>query len=111
MGQFSFNNNVGQKIFNIKINGAMSVTDGMNFISQYKKNTGAITPSDYTLEFECEHLQVSTKDSAEKLEECFKMYKQSNFKKIVFKVGSNSILKMQLNRIGKTIGLSNYEFK
>lgn len=111
MGQFSFNSNAVQKIISIKISGSMSVSDGMNFISQYRKIVYAITPSQYTLEFDCKDLQVSTKDSVEKLEECFKLYKQDNFKKVVFKAGDNAILKMQLNRIGKTAGLSNYEFK
>lgn len=109
MGQFSFNNGTSTKTLKIKVEGLMSVTDANNFIAQYKKNLSIINPSHYTLEFDCTDLAVSTKESVEKLENCFKLYKQSNFSKVIFKTGGNSILKIQLNRIAKNTGLASYQ--
>jgi hypothetical protein len=43
------------------------------------------------------------------LSACFEMYKKDEFRKIVFNCGTNATLKLQINRVGKTVGLLNYE--
>lgn len=111
MGQFSFHNNASLKTLEVTVEGVMSVPEAVSFISQYKKNIAAVQADQYELSFDCTKLGVSSKESTEKLDECFKMYKQANFKKIVFKVGNSPILKMQLSRLAKTVDLKNYEFK
>lgn len=110
MGKFSFLNNTSDKIIEIKVEGMMSLSDANNFIEHYKNNISKIQPTQYILEFDCKELGVSTKDSAVKLNECFQLYKQDKFKKVVFNVGNNQLLKMQLTKMASSVNLSNYEF-
>lgn len=111
MGNFTFNNNSIKKTLEITVEGMMSISDATNFISSYKRQASAIPTNQYTLNFDCTKLGVSTKEATEKLNECFKLYKDSNFKKVTFVVGNNPILKMQLHRMATSVGLNNCDIK
>lgn len=108
MGKFSIYNNIATKTLECKVEGVITVQEAVSFIDQFRYSITTISPSQYILSFDCTQLSVSTKDSQEKLEECFKLYKEANFKQIVCQVGKNSILKMQLTRMANTVHLDNF---
>jgi len=41
------------------------------------------------------------------LKGCIELYKQLKFKSVVFKAGTNAILKMQIQRLSSSVGLEN----
>lgn len=109
MGNFNIHVNVMTKVVESSVEGIMSVEDAANFILQYQKAVCRIPTSEYTLFFDCRKLEISPPESQKKLEECFELYKQSDFKKIVFKAGDNSVLKTQLSRIAEDSKLNRYK--
>lgn len=109
MGKFNIKVNERLKTVESSVEGVISVSEAQNFIKEYNKIISGILANEYILKFDCTKLSVSPKESQEKLTECFKLYKDSNFKKVIFNVGSNSILKMQLKRLAQTIDFKNYE--
>ena len=109
MGKFNIRVNVMTKVVESSVEGVMSVEDAANFILQYQKAVCKIPTFEYTLFFDCRKLEISPPESQKKLEECFKLYEQANFKEVVFKAGDNSVLKMQLSRIAKNSKLNHYK--
>lgn len=43
------------------------------------------------------------------LEGCFQLYKNDGFKKVILRIASNPILKLQLNRVARSVKLDNCE--
>lgn len=109
MGNFNIHVNAMTKVVESSVEGVMSVQDAANFILQYQKAVCRIPTSEYTLFFDCRKLEISPPESQKKLEECFELYENAGFKEIVFKAGSNSVLKMQLSRIAKSSKLNRYK--
>ncbi|AGK55327.1 hypothetical protein [Bacillus sp. 1NLA3E] len=109
MGSFNFNVNSEEKIFDVKVEGSFSEGDAVSFINQYNKHTASFNPTEYIIDLDCTDLKVSDNDVLPMLEQCYKMYKESGFSKVIFKIKQNTILKMQLGRIARSTGLSNYE--
>ncbi|MNV61571.1 hypothetical protein D3C71_1540830 [compost metagenome] len=60
---------------------------------------------------DCTGLNVSSPDVLPMLEQCFILYKDSGFKKVIFTIKSNPILKMQLARVARSTKLENYEIR
>lgn len=96
------------KTVNIYVSGSANPEAIQEFLNEYNSKTSKIQVSDFTLIVDCQEMSVETQDKVQKLEEVFKMYQQTGFKDISFKVkASNGILKMQLNRIIRNSGVSN----
>jgi hypothetical protein len=97
------------KILFAKVQGAFKPDDATEFVMAYTKNVAEINPKEYELHFDSTQLKVSTQEMVPMLSACFEMYKKDEFRKIVFNCGTNATLKLQINRVGKTVGLLNYE--
>ncbi|MNP80855.1 hypothetical protein D3C76_1790610 [compost metagenome] len=66
-------------------------------------------PAKYDIVLDCTGLNVSTSDVLPMLEQCYLLYQQSGFKKVVFTITKSPILKMQLSRVARSTNLENYE--
>lgn len=97
------------KILFAKVQGAFKPEDANDFVMAYTQNVAGINPKEYELHFDSTLLRVSTQDMVPMLSACFEMYKKDDFRKIVFDCGTNSTLKLQINRVSKNVGLQNYE--
>lgn len=111
MGTFKFNNNISTKTLSATLEGVFSVEEAVNFMVKFKQTVAVLKTNQYNFILDCEKVGVGTKESVEKLGECFALYKQYNFKHITFEVRTNSILKMQLSRLARTISLTNFDIK
>ena len=69
------------------------------FFEEYTEKIKAIDPRDYTLTLDAREMKVLQPKVVDILEEAYKLYKETAFKNVIFKVSDNPIVKMQLNRI------------
>lgn len=95
-----------KKVVNVRVAGRISMEEAKAFINDYKVKTSAINPSAYTLEVDCSDMEVLTPDMTENLTGVMKMYKASGFKKVIYQVKSNPILKVQLTRLVRNAGVA-----
>ncbi|KOS67619.1 hypothetical protein AEA09_02980 [Lysinibacillus contaminans] len=91
----------------VQIEGSFTEQQAKEFIADYNRNTSRIQPSNFTLRLDLKDLNLVTQELVPSLESCFLLYKQSNFNNIVLELNSNPILKMQMNRMARTAGLTN----
>ncbi|MEK4130214.1 hypothetical protein NYE67_11060 [Solibacillus sp. FSL W8-0474] len=99
--------NTGKKVVNISVNGKMTMEDANAFVADYNAKMKAITPSTFDLEVDCTQMQLLNPDMTANLTEVMKMYKTTGFKQVKFTVDNNITLKMQLNRLANSAGLTN----
>jgi hypothetical protein len=105
MGAFAMKYDTVKKVFNVSVEGLMSLEDAGRFIEEYKKNVAKFNAKEYTLDLDGTKLAVSRPETLPMLEQCYKMYMADGFKKIIFKISKNPTLKMQLGRIARSTGL------
>ncbi|MBU3204407.1 hypothetical protein [Clostridium algidicarnis] len=110
--KFSFKRNDTTKVLEIFTEGVFTPEDGAEYVKSYKAEVAKITPGEYTLKFDCSNLELNRPEVLPILQGCFEMYKVNNFKKIIATVGNSKnsvILKMQIGRLARTVGLDNIE--
>lgn len=93
------------KQLNVTIGGQFEPDDANSFVKEFIATIATIEASEFILSFDAQELKVSKPEMLPMLEDCFKMYKDFGFKKVVGKVGNNITLKMQLSRIARKAGL------
>lgn len=108
-GFYSIQVNSVQKVVNMVVGGSFSPEKVQQFLNDYHKNLDPIPASQYELRFDCRDLNVITQDMIPHLQGCFELYKTTGFKKVVVEIKQSAIIKMQLNRIAKTVGLEPFE--
>ncbi|WP_144536776.1 hypothetical protein [Bacillus thuringiensis] len=111
MGKYTLQANRIQKVFHVSVEGSMSSEDGANFIKDYKQKIAGFNPKEYVIELDCTKLNVTSADVLPMLEDCYKLYIADGFTKVIFTISKNVILKMQLSRVARNTGLTNYEIK
>jgi hypothetical protein len=109
MGNYNLNVKSGQKVLDVMVEGTFSQSDAIGFMESYNKQVSTINAKDYSIELDCTKLNVSSQDVLPMLEQCFLLYKETGFNKVIFKISKNPVLKMQLSRVGRNSGLQNYE--
>jgi hypothetical protein len=105
-GHYTMGINAVKKEMNITIIGNFSNEQALQFISDYNLKVKSINAADYTLRLDCKDLNVVTPDLVDSLEACYTLYKSSNFNKVIFEISKTAIIKMQLSRIARKVGLS-----
>lgn len=111
--KFSIAVNRAQNIVDAKAFGYFLNEDGVAFVDAYRKAVKTINPGEYTLDFDCTGLKVAGKDinsgtdMADVLRGCIEMYKNDGFKLVVFKCGTNALVKGQLKRLIAETGCAN----
>ncbi|MCM3440061.1 hypothetical protein AB3Z07_21430 [Metabacillus halosaccharovorans] len=108
-GSYEIKVNHGAKTVEMYIGGTFTPTDVQNFVSDYQKEVSAINAPVYTLEIDCSYMDLLKQEMIPSLENSYKMYKESGFKKVIFKIKQNPVLKLQLNRLARNTGLTNAE--
>ncbi|ETT85350.1 hypothetical protein BK130_16555 [Viridibacillus sp. FSL H8-0123] len=78
--------------------------------SDYNRNVASINCSNYILRLDCKDLAVVTPELVPALEDCYNLYKQSEFKKVVFEINNSVVVKKQLSRNTCKVGLNKAEF-
>ncbi len=107
--KYDININASKKVIDMFIGGSFTPADAKAFINDYNKTVGSIDASNYTLEIDCTTMNVVTPEMVPDLEGSYQLYKQSGFKKIIFKIKDSTILKMQLARLARNTGLTQAE--
>lgn len=96
-----------------EVSGSFGPDDADGFLKDYFANLKKIDPKDYKLIFDCKELKVTGKDAKSGtnmtalLKGCIEQYKKDDFKEVVFNCGSNVIIKMQLGRLSREVGILN----
>lgn len=81
-----------------------------DFVRDYSNMVSSIDVTNFDLKIDCTDMNVITQDMIPALENSYKMYKSSGFKKVIFLIKKSPVIKMQLNRVARNTGLSNSEF-
>lgn len=103
------------KILSSKVGGSFRPTDANGFLQEYNTILKGINANEYKLMFNCKELKVTGTDiksgvnMTEMLKGCIEQYKKDGFKKVVVDCEKNIILKMQISRISKEVGILNFE--
>lgn len=87
-----------KKTFTVKVKGFFKENEGIDFLDEYKKNTSAITPSEYSLIVDGTELSISKPEMLPILNGCFNLYKSTGFKKNYGLYPKSSRLAFQLKR-------------
>lgn len=109
-GSYKISVNNIKKELEMQIVGNFTPEQADRFIKDYNRNVSSINCSDFILRLDCKDLSVVTPELVPALEDCYNLYKQSGFKKVVFEVNNSVVVKMQLSRITRKVGLNNAEF-
>lgn len=110
-GDYSIKVNRVSKKVEMVVSGSFTPEQAEKFVKDYHSKLSGINASEYVLEFDCRDLNLVSQDMRPSLEACFGLYKASGFTKIIIgiKKEETTILKMQLNRLGRSVGLDNLE--
>ncbi|MDF2880054.1 MAG: hypothetical protein K0R54_611 [Clostridiaceae bacterium] len=104
-----------KKILYATVQGNFGPEDCNGFVTDYNQNVKSVNAKEYELKFDCTKLGVTGKSATtgvnmtEMLQGCLDMYKKDGFASVVFDCTGNAIMAMQLNRLGKQVGLPNFK--
>lgn len=104
-GQYNMRISSAEKEMNITIVGNFTNEQAQQFVEDYNSKVALIKATDFTLRLDCKDLNVITPALVESLEACYALYKSSGFNKVIIEISKTAILKMQLSRIARKIGL------
>lgn len=106
---YKIEKNIALKKVLIAVGDKMTLPEAERFSRELNHIVSSIDASNYTLDVDCTSMKVLTTDLTEKLTGAMKDYHEAGFNKIVFFVQNDVILKMQLSRIARSVGLTNAE--
>ncbi|MBY9078480.1 hypothetical protein KIH86_00810 [Paenibacillus sp. HN-1] len=111
MGTFNLKTDKASQTLQVSVGGTFTSEDAGRFINEYNSTVATFDPKQYEIVLDCTGLNVSSPDVLPMLEQCYVLYKNSGFKKVIFTIKSNPILKMQLSRVARATKLENYEIQ
>ncbi|MGE7922620.1 hypothetical protein ACQKND_05490 [Viridibacillus arvi] len=109
-GSYKMSVNNLKKELDMQIVGNFTPEQADRFIKDYNRTVASINCSDYILRLDCKDLAVVTPELVPALEDCYNLYKQSEFNKVIFEINNSVVVKMQLSRITRKVGLNKAEF-
>lgn len=98
-----------KKEVEMEVSGTFTPEKAEVFIKDYTEKVNTIDAADFILRLDCRSLDVVTQQQIPELENCYALYRESGFKKVIFEIHNNSIVKMQLSRLARKSGLTNAE--
>lgn len=104
-GHYTMSINPVKKEMLIVIVGNFTTEQAQQFVKDYNSKVSTIKANDYVLHLDGKDLNVVTPDLVASLEACYALYKNSGFKKVIIEIRKTAILKMQLSRIARKVGL------
>jgi hypothetical protein len=108
-GSYTINVNPIKKVVDMVIVGTWTPKQVEDFVRDYQRKVSSIDAKLFDLKVDCTDMDVITQDMIPRLENSFRMYKETGFKKVIFTIKKNPIIKMQLNRVARNTGLTNSE--
>lgn len=107
MGSYTLGLKKDKKEMHVMVEGHLTPGQAENFIKEYQKHTSSIDATEFALILDVKSMEVVTKEMTPALENCFKLYKSSGFKDVVFQLSekNSTIIKMQLTRLLRGVGL------
>ncbi|PLS19286.1 hypothetical protein CVD28_02415 [Bacillus sp. M6-12] len=109
VGTYTMNVNRVGKTIDMTVSGTFTPEKAQAFIKDYQAKVGSIKADEFVLKFDCRDLEIVTQEMIPNLENCFKMYMASGFKKVEVGIQKKPIIKMQLSRLARNVGLTNLE--
>jgi len=108
-GSFTIKVNQAEKTIDLTVRGTFTPEKAQEFVKDYQQKLSTIKPEEFVLQFDCRDLDVVSQEMIPNLEACFAMYKDSGFKKVLVGIQKKPIIKLQLNRLARQEGLTNFE--
>lgn len=96
---------------NTSFSGAFTPENAQAFVNDFKKEAAKVNPATCTLNLDGSKLAISPAQMVDLLRNCFVMYKTMGFNHIILNPGANAVLRMQVNRLAKEAGLTDFELK
>jgi hypothetical protein len=93
----------------MKIVGSFTRDQAEQFHLDYRKQISIISTIDFVLEVDCREMKAINQELIPKLIRSYELYKESNYKKIVFLVNDDEAIHAQLNQVAQSINLPNYQ--
>lgn len=109
-GLYEMDLNKSKKELQVLLEGNFTADQANEFIGDYMKQVDSITASDYVLRIDCKDLKLITPELQPSLEACYDLYNKSGFQKVIFEISKAPLIKMQLGRIARKVGLKTSEF-
>ncbi len=95
-----------EKIFEVILNGFFQQEDAKQFVTDYTSNVKALNPKDTTMIIDCKKLSTIKADLIPDLEQCYKLYMSTGFKRIIFVCPDSSLGTSQLKRVGRNVNIT-----
>jgi hypothetical protein len=108
-GSFAMKVNQAEKTIDMIVSGSFTPEQAQEFIKEYQQTLSAIKPEEFVLQFDCRDLNVVSQEMIPNLEACLAMYRDSGFNKVLVEIQNKPIIKLQLNRLARNVGLTNFE--
>lgn len=104
---YKITKNISAKKVEVTVGEQMSIPEAQRFATEFQHTAASVDASNFELDVDCTGMKVLNQEMAEALEAAMGLYLQAGFKKVIFVVQNNTILKMQLSRIARKAGLTN----
>lgn len=108
-GEYKIIVNRASKTIDMLVRGTFTPEQAKSFHQDYVSKVASINAEDFTLKVDCLDMNLITQDMIPALQVSMEMYKKSGFKKVEVLIKKSTILKMQINRVAKMVGLTNLE--
>lgn len=109
VGSYSMKLNTAKKTVDMVVGGTFTPEQAEAFVKDYQTKLSSVKANEFDLHFNCGDLDVINKEMTESVVACLNLYKATGFSKVIIGIKKNPILKMQLNRLGRTAGMTNLE--
>lgn len=111
LATYQIRKDVTNKTIHISVGDKMTKEIAEKFVREYDMTVRSVNAAEYTLDIDCTNMKVLTPELADELEASFNVYKASGINKIIFQIQNDIVLKMQVSRLARKVGLMNTEFK
>jgi len=108
-GSFTMEINQAEKTIDMTVSGTFTPEKAQEFVKDYQQKLSSIKPEEFVLQFDCRDLDVVSQEMVPNLEACLDMYRDSGFKKVLVGIQKKPIIKLQLNRLARQVGLTSFE--
>jgi len=106
---YKITKNVSVKKVEVTVGDQMSLPEAERFATEFQQTAASVDANNFELHVDCAGMKVLNQEIAGALEGAMELYLQAAFKKVIFVVQNDPILKMQLSRIARRAGLTNAE--
>ncbi|MDN3956359.1 hypothetical protein [Sporolactobacillus laevolacticus] len=107
MGKYSVSTS-GNDI-SVVCEGVFTMEDAAGYVEEFKKAAAKVNPATAHLELDGSGLRVSSQEMVGMLTNIIAMYKEMGFNDITMNLGKSAVLNMQIKRLAKEAGLTQFK--